>query len=72
MTEESLYQDVLNRGIPHDNHYSDLYIPVTDETKALIKKHDIHATTFVNQVEGGLWFDCAFQFTPYWESKLSR
>jgi hypothetical protein len=67
----SLFDDVKSLGIPHSNHYSDLYIPVNEQTTALIKKHDAFATTFTNQVEGGLWYDIFGAYTPYWERKLA-
>jgi len=68
----SLFDDIVNAGIPYDNHYSDLYIPVTPKTTALLKKHGVFATTFTNQVEGGLWYDCFAAYIPYWAKKLNR
>lgn len=65
----SLYQDCVQRGIPVQSHASDLYIPVTEETRALLKTHGKTATTFTNQVEGGLWYDVPFAFEPWWEAK---
>ena len=86
ITENSLYDECVKRGIPMSNHESDLYIPVTAETQELIKHfstshcHKKPATdmrhgerqynTFVNQVEGGLWFDVAFAFLPWWEQRV--
>lgn len=66
----SLYTDLIEAGQPVSNHESDLYCPVNDTTRALIKKHGITtATTFRNQVEGGLWFDVPFMFDPFWERR---
>ena len=81
-----IYNKVVARGIPHSSHESDLYIPVTAETQELIKHfntshcHKKPATdmrhgerqynTFINQVEGGLWFDVAFAFLPWWEQRV--
>lgn len=65
----SLYTDLIEARQPVSSHYSDLYTPVNEVTRALIKKHGCTADTFTNQVEGGTWFDVPFAFEPYWESK---
>jgi hypothetical protein len=91
VTENSLYAECVKRGIPMSNHESDLYIPVTAETRELIKHFDASPcheksddsrllclpgerqySTFINQVEGGLWFDVAFAFLPWWEQRAKR
>lgn len=68
---DSLYEECVKLGIPTGNHASDLYIPVTDQTRELIKKHGHRATTFTNQVEGGLWYDVPFAYVPFWENKIN-
>lgn len=65
----SLYTDLIEAGQPVSNWQSDLYCPVNEVTCALLKKHDKLATTFTNQVDGGLWFDVPFAFDPYWEQR---
>jgi hypothetical protein len=66
----TLFEEVVSLKIPYSNHCSDLYIPRTEQTIGLLKKHGIGtAQTFKNQVEGGLWLDVAFQFDPAWECK---
>ncbi len=67
--EKSLYQECLECKIPMANHASDLYIPANEDTIHLLKKHNKHASTFINAVEGGLWFDVPFAFDPWWEAK---
>ena len=70
MEKESLYAECVRLGVPVQSHYSDLYIPVNDLTREILKRHPYcRPSGFINQVEGGLWYDCPFQFTPYWESK---
>lgn len=51
----SLYTDLKEAGQPVANWQSDLYTPVNPVTKALIDKHKSFHSTFINQVEGGLW-----------------
>lgn len=68
----SLYTDLKEAGQPVANWQSDLYTPVNPVTKALIDKHKSFHSTFINQVEGGLWYDVAFAFDPFWEAKDSK
>ena len=73
MPQVSFYQEIVNRNIPHKNHCSDLYVPVTEETTKLIKEHGIKCvSTFNNQVEGGQWYDCSFQYEPYMTQRLEE
>lgn len=70
MEKESLYAECVRLGVPVRNHYSDLYIPVNELTREILSRHpECRHSGFTNQVEGGLWYDCPFQFLPYWESK---
>jgi len=67
----SLYVECVARGIPVMSHCSDLYIPVTMETRRLCEQFGHEPTTFVNQVVGGLWFDVPFAFEPWWVVRAS-
>ncbi len=69
---DTLYDDVIEQGIPHASHYSDLYIPVTPVTQALVKKHNLSRSPFINQVEGGWWYDVAFAYKPFWDKCAER
>lgn len=68
----SIWTEVEARGIPYRNHESDLYIPVTDETTALLRKLGIKFSTFRNRVEGGLWYDIPFAYEPWWEKRQAK
>ena len=68
----TLFSEVLRLGIPYASHETDLYMPVTDQTRKLLKRFptsDSNKTTFTNQVEGGLWFDVPFMYLPAWDAK---
>lgn len=65
----NLYTEVVNRGIPHANHFSDLYLPDTAEVRRLLRECGSQGTPFVNRVEGGIWLDVPFAYLPYWEEK---
>ena len=70
MNEINIYNECKRAGIPTDNHYSDLYIPFTPMTEALVRESNIKGiTVFTNQVKGGLWYDIPFMFTPYFETR---
>ena len=68
----SLYTDLIEAGIPVNNHYSDLYFAVTPETHAILRKHPLqcqNATVFASQIDGQRTYDVPFAFVPYWERK---
>ena len=66
----SIYADMQRAGVPIEHHESDLYVPVTTETRAIV-----HAYAFRTNVhvfcssDGTLWYDIPFAFNPYWENK---
>jgi hypothetical protein len=71
----NLFDEIKAAGIPFTNHESDLYVPKTPEVDAILDKYLFskrNSTTFVNQVEGGIWYDVPFAYTPWWQSKASR
>jgi hypothetical protein len=64
----SLFEDIVELGIPYASHYSDLHIPVTDETTELMKKHDYkYPRTFWSQIDNKQWHDIFGVYTPYWD-----
>ena len=65
------YQHVLTQGIRHDNHCSDLYVPVNLETTRLVNKYRFkcNVTTFISQIDGKQWYDVPFAYEPYWERR---
>lgn len=65
---DNLYDECVVREIPTHNHYSDLYIPVTEETAEIIRYYNLSAEKFTNQVEGGLWYDVPFEYMPFWRN----
>ena len=52
-----------------DHHGSDLYLRVSQETKAIISKLENKAllSTF-RDCNGVTWYELPFCFTPYWEN----
>ena len=69
MTKNELWEHIKTHGIEHGCHASDLYIPVNDETRALIKAYDFkcNVTMFVSNTDKKLWYDIPFAYQPFWE-----
>lgn len=76
--KQSLYQRLVAAGVPTSNWQSDLYFPVTEETQRIIRESIADGvirskpTTFKNQVEGGFWYEAAFLFDPFWETREAK
>lgn len=66
----SLYTDLIEAGQPVSNWQSDLYCPVNEVTRVLLKKHNITtATIFKSQIDGNSWYDVPFHYDPFWERR---
>jgi hypothetical protein len=70
----NLYEQCQAAGIETDHHESDLYIPVTEATMALIKAYEFktNVTTFISQIDKKLWYDVPFGYMPFWEKTARR
>ena len=73
-----LYDEVAKRGITHEHHYSDLYLPATEEVRMLLLHYGHHKrgdrstpSPFRHQVEGGIWIDVPFAYAPYWRERAA-
>lgn len=66
-----LYNAIKQAGIEHDSHESDLYIPVSRETRSILETypHRANIQTFRSQIDGKLWFDVPFAYLPFWTRK---
>ena len=68
------YGKVVELGIEHDHHESDLYVPVNAQTKTLMNDYEyaMLVTTFKDQVTGNLWYDIPCAYTPWWEERAEK
>jgi len=66
--EKSIYQKMVDAGVEINGHYSDLYVPVNDVTKEIVKSYKFRksASIFIDQVSGELSYDIPFAYDPYW------
>ena len=75
---KTLYKALKDAGIETAAHESDLYFPVTPETRAILKRFPIqqwNATVFTNEAHpniGERWFDVPFAYDPYWQARESH
>lgn len=67
----NIYDELKAKNVQIDNHESDLYCPVNETTKTIIGQYDhkSNITTFKNQIDGKLWYDIPFAYTPWWNTK---
>lgn len=75
----TLYTDLIAAGETVHNHASDLYVRVSDVSRALIhaavKRGDFPLTnvkTFRDAVDGCLNYEVPFAFDPFWKEEESR
>jgi hypothetical protein len=63
-----IFEQVKELNIPYDSHATDLYVPVNDATRELIKGYEYrtNVTTFVSQIDKKLWFEIPFAYLPGW------
>lgn len=54
--------EILDNNIEYDNHCSDLYFPKNDITTKIVDNYIYKnsVTTFVNQIDGKIWYDVPF------------
>lgn len=69
----SIYEKMLKTGCEIDSHESDLYVPLTPETAAIVKEyeHKGNVTTFIHQTQKTRWYDIPFAYAPFWDKKLT-
>lgn len=78
MEETTLYAALVAAGIEISNHESDLYFPVTPESKAILARFPLqksNAKAFRNEAPpnvGQLWYDVPFAYEPFWEAARRR
>jgi hypothetical protein len=74
---DSIYVRMKRAGVPMDSHESDLYVPNTEETRAIIAAFRAdggvaHVSTFRSNKDKSHWLDIAFSFDPFWENRGDR
>jgi len=67
----NIYAEMMKAGVPIANHESDLYVPVTEESKKIITNYDFKSSVrqFKNNLDGKMWYDIPFAYIPWWTSR---
>lgn len=70
----SIYDQLKAANVELDHHESDLYAPVNDTTRAIVKEYKFRSnvTTFTSQIDHTLWYDIPFAYLPFWEKAARR
>lgn len=74
-TKKDLYTALTEAGIPTANHESDLYFKFTPHSMQILDKYPLeagNAKRFTNNIDGKIWVDVPFAYTPFWEAKQKR
>ena len=72
--QKTIYDQMKALGVEIGNHASDLYVPVTPETTALVNKYEFkqNVTRFICNIDKKPWYDIPFAFMPFWEQRCNR
>ncbi len=65
----TLYEDLVAVGLEVSNWQSDLYVPATEEAKAIFRKHGQKLLYFKSNINGKSMLEAPFQFDPFWERR---
>ncbi len=65
----TIYQAIVAAGIETDNHESDLYVPVCQESIEIVKEYNPNRSTFISKINGKCYYDIPFAFDPWWEKR---
>jgi hypothetical protein len=65
-----LYEDCVAAGLETDNHESDLYIKESPKARELLKIWGYDSPKrFISPIDGALWLDIPFMYSPWWKKR---
>jgi hypothetical protein len=69
----SIYEQMKATGVEIGSHESDLYVPVTEETTAIVNAYEFkgNVTRFTSQIDKKPWYDIPFAYEPHWPRNRS-
>jgi len=67
-----IYEEIIKAGLLINHHESDLYVKKTPESEKIINNYLFKnsVTTFISQIDGEIWYDMPFVYTPFWKEKI--
>ena len=74
LDSQEIYDKMVAAGVQIANHESDLYVPVNDTTRAIIKEYRFRSnvTVFISNIEKTPWYDIPFAYMPFWAARSGR
>lgn len=68
---KTIYERMVDAGVRTEHHESDLYVPVTPLTTALVKQyeHKGNVELFIAH-DDSRWFDIPFGYDPFWKERV--
>lgn len=69
-----IYQQLKRAGVKLDHHESDLYAKVTPTSQRIVNSYRFKSQVkkFRSQIDGKLWFDIPFAYTPFWNKDRGK
>ena len=68
-TEKTLYQALIAAGVECSGCHSDLYFPITEKSKQVLKEFpNAYRSTFRSNITKELMYEVPFAFDPYWQA----
>ena len=70
--QKSIYQAMKEKNVPTYSHESDLYVPITDDSREVVRTYFFlkNVTLFTSPIDGKGYFDIPFAYDP-WYDKFS-
>jgi hypothetical protein len=67
---KNIYDRACIQHLEIASHYSDLYLKQSPLATQLVKDYTYSAqvSTFLSAIDGVVWYDIPFAYTPYWDS----
>lgn len=71
---KNIYDLMVEAGVEIRNHYSDLYVPVTEETRKIVDSYNCKCSVkvFTSLIDGKRWFDIPLAYAPYWDKRMGN
>jgi len=72
--ETNIHEQLTKAGVELDHHASDLYAKKTPVSERILRNYEFRSNvkTFRNQIDGSIWYDIPFAYTPFWDRVRSR
>jgi hypothetical protein len=71
---DDIYEQMVKSGVELDHHESDLYVKKTPESEKIVKGYKFRSNVkvFKNNIDGTMWYDIPFAYTPWWNKAVSN